>query len=385
MKLIICANFPYLGGEPFVMGSLTRELSRRGFRITLVAFQAEKTASFLRSFFWLKRLIFFKKGRAANNLFRQITKNKPDVILNSGYLPHSLVIALPDRPMLWRVISHPRWATVYGRNRLKAARKIRTIGFFSDRIITVSDFVRKSFCEQGFARKTKTVYEGIDTETFSPNPAEKKLFRTELGLSEKDLLIGIPGNMTWQKRHAIALHAAAMLKNNGPDFKLLIAGGAFNKFMRDYETTLKSLAKRLGLKNHVRFLGFYPDKKRFMTSLDIAAFPFLDEGFGVSVLEAMSCEKPVIVTRSGAFPEIITHKKEGLVVEPDNAAAFAAGLNFLLRNERQRLAMGKEGRLKARKTFPLKRQVNSYEVILRQMARSEAPISELIQPALGRQ
>ncbi|GEM_PF-4644703 len=386
INLLVCANFSFLGGEPYVMESLTRELAQRNFRITLVAIYAEKNSKFLNSFSWLRRLIVLKKRKTINAQIREIKKANPDVILNSGYLPDPPATALPlGKPLLWRVISHPRWVTPLGRNRLKAARQIRKIGFLSDRIITVSDFVRKPLCDQGFAHKANTVHEGIDANALRPDSLEKKIFCKELGLSEKDLLIGIPANLTWQKRHAIALHAAAMLKKNGHDFKLLLAGGAFNKSMWDYETALKSLAKKLGLKNHARFLGFYHNKKRFIASLDIAAFPFLDEGFGMSLIEAMSCEKPVIVTRSGAFPEIITHKKEGLVVEPGNAAAFAAGLNFLLRNERQRLAMGKNGRLKVKKMFLLKRQVDSYETILRQMARRKGVISEPVLPALVRQ
>jgi phosphatidylinositol alpha-1,6-mannosyltransferase len=69
------------------------------------------------------------------------------------------------------------------------------------------------------------------------------------------------------------------------------------------------------------------------------------EGLGIAVLEAMQQGKPVVVTRAGGVPELVTEGRTGVVVEPDDPEALARALAALLAEPARAFAMGAAARL----------------------------------------
>jgi glycosyltransferase involved in cell wall biosynthesis len=125
---------------------------------------------------------------------------------------------------------------------------------------------------------------------------------------------------------------------------------------------MKDLARRLGVADRVRFLGYVADMRHVIGAADLVLFPTapgFGEGFGLVNLEAMAMERPVVASRVASVPEVVEHGVTGLLVEPDNVGQFADALVELDRDERRRQALGRAGRERARRRFSLAAMVES--------------------------
>jgi glycosyltransferase involved in cell wall biosynthesis len=129
----------------------------------------------------------------------------------------------------------------------------------------------------------------------------------------------------------VLLRAAAHL----PEATFAIAGDGPERVV------LEALARALGVDERVRFLGFRNDVEALLAGCDVFVLPSLDEGFPLSVLEAMAACRPVVASDVGGVPEAITHDETGLLVPPGNPDALAAALARLLDDAptRRRLAI----------------------------------------------
>jgi glycosyltransferase involved in cell wall biosynthesis len=91
------------------------------------------------------------------------------------------------------------------------------------------------------------------------------------------------------------------------------------------------------------FHGRVPDARDAIGRLDVFVLPSRAENLPLSVLEAMSAAVPVVVTKVGGVPEIVTDGVTGLVVEPDDPHAMASAITVLTTNEQERRAIGAAG------------------------------------------
>lgn len=123
---------------------------------------------------------------------------------------------------------------------------------------------------------------------------------------------------------------------------LLIAGSAKWK-----AEELTAAIAETNLDSAIRLLGFVPDEDLapLMGASDVLAFPSLEEGFGLPVIEGMACGTPVIASINSPLAEAIGHA--ALLVDPLDTDALAAALGELCTDPQQREAMGAEGLTRA--------------------------------------
>lgn len=135
-----------------------------------------------------------------------------------------------------------------------------------------------------------------------------------------------------------------VVQNLKIDSRLVIVGKGSK------EMELKKLVKDLDIENKVEFVGRIPHDQvpKYLNMFDIYCAPSIldSESFGVAIVEAASCELPVIVTNVGGLPEVVEDEKTGYVVEPKNPEALAKKIIELIKNPTKRLEMGKAGREK---------------------------------------
>lgn len=181
----------------------------------------------------------------------------------------------------------------------------------SARLVFVSDRLREFYVEhKGFsARKSVTIYNGIDTSRFKPQKNDS--IRIKLGLEAENVLVGAVGNIRPSKGYEYMLEAARLVVDQYPQFRFIVVGEGSGRLFDN----LMDLIKKLRLENHFFFLGFIPDISRCLNNMDIFMLPSVSEGFSISTIEAMACGVPVIATRSGGPEEIIAHYKNGILVE----------------------------------------------------------------------
>ena len=166
--------------------------------------------------------------------------------------------------------------------------------------------------------------------------------------------LGVVGRISKQKRHARLLDALAQLTANS--FHLYIVGGS--------DRTLQDQVAVRGLTSHVTWTGFIGDRAAIYAGLDIVVAPAVDEGFGMTVVEAGAFGLPVIAARSGAFPELIRHGETGLLVEPGDAGSMARALQRLIGDAALCDRMGRAERTHVAANFTVEKMADRFVVAL---------------------
>jgi glycosyltransferase involved in cell wall biosynthesis len=158
------------------------------------------------------------------------------------------------------------------------------------------------------------------------------------------------------------LQAAAILRDSGERFGVLVAGGGVLK------DALHSQALDLGLAEHVRFLGWVPQASDcVLPNCDIFVQSSLWEAMSIVVLEAMAAGKPMVVTRVGENSHVVIDNETGLTVPPANPEALATALRKLLHNDDLRRRLGHAARLRYESAFTTQHMITAYEDLYRKL------------------
>lgn len=123
----------------------------------------------------------------------------------------------------------------------------------------------------------------------------------------------------------------------------------------------QELAQELGLKESVVFLGMQEAVDDILSCADLYLLPSEQESFGLSALEAMSCEVPVISTRAGGIPELIQHGETGFIADVGDVETMARYAVELLSDDDYRRRIGRQSRQRVVDHFDQNRVVPLYE------------------------
>lgn len=184
--------------------------------------------------------------------------------------------------------------------------------------------------------KKKVVYAGVFKHEISKKEIEK--FKEKYGLNKSSPLLSFIGPLVWKKKVEgvkILVGAFKDVIREYPNAKLLIIGNG------EYRENVERLVKELDIENNVIFTGFLDDVFVPLSIIDIYTHISLQEGFPISILEAMSMGKPVIATKIGGIPELIIDGENGIVVDSEPRAIADAILD-LYSDEEKRKRLGEE-------------------------------------------
>lgn len=167
---------------------------------------------------------------------------------------------------------------------------------------------------------------GVDLKRFQPN-LTRQIARQQLNWSQNRRIIFTPRRLVHRMGLDKLLMAIAQIKSKVPDIWLAIAG------MGPLKATLEQQATELGLKEHVKFLGFLPDNDLPIAyqAADLCVMPSQSlEGFGLTLVESLACGTPALCTPVGGMPEILTGFCADLIADSSKEAAIAERLEQLL-------------------------------------------------------
>lgn len=204
----------------------------------------------------------------------------------------------------------------------------------ADLVQGVSKYTANRASELG-AHRTKIIPNGIDTDVF--HPIDKVKARKTLGLNPDLDLVVTTSRLTPKNGLDDLIKAVSLLNNKKEhEAKLIIVGEGHQR------RALEHLTEELGLKEKIMFEGFVPHKDipLYLNAADVFARPSLDEGFGISFIEAMACKTPVIGTKIGGITEIITDGETGILTPAQNVNSLTNAIERVLSNGelRERLA-----------------------------------------------
>jgi len=151
--------------------------------------------------------------------------------------------------------------------------------------------------------------------------------RAELGADDSHVLAVLAGRLQRWKGQDIAVRALALAAERAPNLRLAIVGGALFGLETDYLKELEQLARRAGVADRIRFVGFQEDMNGIYASADIVLHTSRKpEPFGLVVAEGLVHGRAVIACNAGGVPEQIEHERTGVLVKPEDPAALASAL-----------------------------------------------------------
>ncbi|MEK3796919.1 glycosyltransferase family 4 protein [Peribacillus sp. FSL H8-0477] len=180
---------------------------------------------------------------------------------------------------------------------------------------------------------------GVDNERFHPISAfSKTVLRSELGYKDKEFILFYAAEFNKNKNQQLLIRALSNVKEQIPHAKLLLAGTG------PLIEECKRNAIRLGVDHMVDFLGFRKDIDRLLKISDLAVASSLREGLPVNIMEAMSCELPVIATENRGHLELIQQKQNGYLIPPGDYQLFGTRILELFQEKERREMMGKRSK-----------------------------------------
>ena len=213
---------------------------------------------------------------------------------------------------------------------------IRKVLEGADGVFAVSNALRHEIVATGvvgIADKTKISWNSVDVDKFSTK--ENDLLRKEFGLDDKPIVLFV-GNLIKRKNVDSLLEAKKVARS---DYYLVIVGDG---------PLYKKLAKKVEDDNirDVIFTGSRDDVENIIPGCDVLILPSFSESFGLVLIEALACGKPVIGSDVGGITEII-NDDVGLLVNPKKVSSIAKAIDKIINDENLRLIFSMNARNRA--------------------------------------
>jgi len=217
----------------------------------------------------------------------------------------------------------------------------------SDKVITVSDAIRKK-ANRIYERDIEVIHNGIHINDFKNK-------------GDNNFVLGV-GILSKRKGFEYLIKTAARKELKEVNFKIVGDGPE-----REH---LERLIKDLNLKN-VELLGSLSHEKvkEILSECSALVLPSNYDAFGLVLIEAMACSKPVIGTKVGGIPEVIKDKENGFLIKPGNVNELFLAIKKLMSEKKLRKKMGNKGKERVKKMFTwditIKKMNKMYKELIR--------------------
>ena len=367
--------YPTVGGSGAVAAELGKQLARRGHEVHFVSYRLP-----FRLGGYTENISFHEVDVTTYSLFEypphdlalaakmaEVAREQRLDIFHVHYaIPHAVAGILaqsmlgPDAPRLVTTL-HGTDVTLVGQDR--SFCEITRWGIEnSDGVTAVSDFLRRMTIEEFQVRRPiEVIHNFVDLEKHCagrPCP-DRSAFA---GPDERILLH--MSNFRPVKRVLDIIRVLERVRREIPAV-LLMAGDGPER------ASAQALARRLGIADHVRFLGRQDAIEELTAVADLYLLPSELESFGLSALEAMACGVPVIGSDAGGMPEVVQHGETGYLLPVGDIDGMAARALEILKDEARRRSMGRAGRRRAAALFDADRVVSQYERFYEQVLAAE--------------
>jgi len=172
--------------------------------------------------------------------------------------------------------------------------------------------------------KIEVIGSAVDLEKFKPTRDRTK-FRREIGVASNTTLIGNVGMIRPDKGQLVLVEAAPLVLEKRPDARFVIVGQGTGILKRGIN--VRNAIDRAGLADKMIMAGYRWDTPDVYAACDIVVIASLrTEASPIVLREAFASGRPVIATKVGDIPEIVEHRKNGLLIEPGDTQALAAAI-----------------------------------------------------------
>jgi glycosyltransferase involved in cell wall biosynthesis len=178
------------------------------------------------------------------------------------------------------------------------------------------------------AERTKVVYLGAPLDEFARERSEREIAdaRQAMGIAPGTIAVGTITRLMPSKGNQHLIDAAPAILQRHPNVRVFIVGEG------ELQADLEARAKALRLGDKLVFSGFMRDVAAALSAFDIVAFPSLWEGTPLTVFETLAMGKPIVATDADGLLDVLTDRKDALIVPKASAAALARGIGELIDN-----------------------------------------------------
>src|SRR5450432_1357894 len=228
-----------------------------------------------------------------------------------------------------------------------------------DAIIATSD-ISASFLK----RDATVIPHGVDTDVYAP-PADRAAAFAEAGLPGR-FAVGCFGRVRAQKGTDVFVDAMCRLLPRYPDFTAVMVG-AFTPENLGFANDLKKRIEAAGLQSRIVITGelAIEEVQRWYRRLTIYAFTSRNEGFGLTLIEAMAAGAALVASRAGAAELVVEDGVSGVLTPPGDVDALVAALEPLMRDPASAMAMGERARARVLAKFSLDAEANRIAEVYR--------------------
>jgi glycosyltransferase involved in cell wall biosynthesis len=247
--------------------------------------------------------------------------------------------------------------------------KFRVLCSTMDAVVTNSAAVGDALKEMGVSARIEVIPNGVDIERFRPAPSQeiRRSVCAELNIGAEAQLVIAIGAVMERKGSDLLLEAFLRVAKNNPDVHLVFAGPRYDIAQSEKPEFRNRMAKLLTdplAGERVHFLGIVEDIPRYLQAADLCVLASNLEGMPNSVLEAMSCAVPVLLTPFiGISGDLGRPNREFIICNRDSTS-LANAMTSLLNDPNTRSVLGSAGRKWVEKHLPLdlsvKRHIDLY-------------------------
>lgn len=195
---------------------------------------------------------------------------------------------------------------------------------------------------------------GVDLEKYKCSEEIDLEMKSELGLSNDDIVITVIAELSHRKNQKQLIYAIKKLGDNYKNLKVLLVGDG------ELKEELNTYIIENNLEKNIKLLGFRRDINRILAATDIVGLFSYHEGLPRNLMEAMVAKKPIICTNIRGNNDLVQDGVNGILVEINNIEQTKLAIENLYDNKKKREVMGKKG-------FDIVKNKYSLNIILNQM------------------
>lgn len=278
-------------------------------------------------------------------LARYIKKEKIDIV-------HCNALNTPELLLVTKIIApHVKVVyTIHGMNQYGQLNKlkIRYRNIICDQIIAISESVKKDIINAGaMSKKVTVVYNAIDFKRIDNNLPQTHTF------DKNKVVIGNVARFEPEiKGQDILLDAMGKLIKLYPQIKCLFAGAPDKGHYDQYVSLKERMEKKYP--NNISFMGNIDDVAGFLKKIDIFVLPSRFEGFGLSLVEAMSMGVPCVASKLAGPEEVLEYGKRGSLFEAENSNELVSKIEYVIENYSEEKCKAQENRSYVRNKYDIR-------------------------------
>jgi N-acetyl-alpha-D-glucosaminyl L-malate synthase BshA len=338
MKIgIVC--YPTYGGSGVIATELGKGLAMRGHKVHFITYaQPARLEHFHENIFYNEvRFADYPlfdyppyETALASKLVDVVKYDKLDILHVHYAIPHASVAYMAKKILLAEGIYIPTVTTLHGTDITLVGKNpvyapVVTFAMNkSDGLTAVSESLKQDTYDNFNIKKDiKVIYNFIDFARFKKT--NKEHFKKAIAPNGEKILIHV-SNFRKVKRveDTVRIFAKVREKINA---KLILVGDGPER------QNVEQLCRQMGLCDDIRFLGKQDAVEELLAVADLFLMPSASESFGLSALEAMACEVPVISSNAGGLPEVNIHGKTGFLSEVGDVDDMAKNAITILEND----------------------------------------------------